>query len=513
MALSVYLYNNTKRLKSTKEAPQHTRVLDCVLKDNTSLLNPIIRIKDTSKPTENYFKILDRYYWVVNVTSLTSDLWEITGEVDPLTTFRSSILGTPAFVLYDSTPNTQLPDTRLAVKTDCDVYTATANMPWNFAAGDGTYLIATTGCSTELNWDDYTTTPDAKAGTGVYSIPLSSMNQLGFNISDLTTSLKRYGTNYASELANIMVLFNPAIASDFFEYIGNCVSGMGQILKSFADLGYNTWKLLASNTIGGGNALSNIKASYWLPFDLPGTAVQSESRPLALGTYTDYVSGLAKVIDPIITSLWIDVPIPWHYTDWRNVSCTEVMLYIPMIGCINIPSEVVKGNNTLQVRIALNIYSGSMAAEVRCDGAEIGTYGANVGMPYMIGSSNMNVGAIANTITNAAAQNYLGAAGSVVQSLVGMPTSVGGIGGGAGTGLTSNIVCICRCHDTSQEPSALISTIGTPTHQLKTLSTSLGYVQCLNAQVVPTSDNNAPFATKQELDMINSALNSGIYLE
>lgn len=513
MALSVYLYNNTKRLKSTKEAPQYSRVLDCVLKDNTSLLNPIIRIKDTSKPMENYFKILDRYYWVVNVTSLTSDLWEITGEVDPLTTFRGSILGTPAFVLYDSTPNTQLPDTRLAVKTDCEVYTATANMPWNFAAGDGTYLIATTGCSTELDWDSYTTTPDAKAGTGVYTIPLSSMNQLGFNISDLTSSLKSYGTSYASELARIMVLFNPATASDFFEYIGNCVSGMGQILKSFADLGYNTWKLLASNTIGGGNALSNIKASYWLPFDLPGTSVQAESRPLALGTYTDYVSGLAKVIDPIITSLWIDVTIPWHYTDWRNVSCTEVMLYIPMIGCINIPSEVVKGNNTLQVRIALNIYSGSMAAEVRCDGAEIGTYGANVGMPYMIGNSNMNVGAIANTITNAAAQNYLGAAGSAVQSLVGMPTSVGGIGGGAGTGLTSNIVCICRCHDTSQEPSALISTIGTPTHQLKTLSTSLGYVQCLNAQVVPTAIPGVPYATKQELDMINSALNSGIYLE
>ena len=99
MALSVYLYNNTKRLKSTKEAPTYNRVLDCVLKDNTSLLNPVIRIKDTSRPDENYFKILDRYYWVTNVTSLTADLWEITGEVDPLTTFRSSILGTPAVVL------------------------------------------------------------------------------------------------------------------------------------------------------------------------------------------------------------------------------------------------------------------------------------------------------------------------------------------------------------------------------------------------------------------------------
>ena len=65
MSLSVYLYNNTKRLKSTKEAPTYNRVLDCVLKDNTSLLNPIIRIKDTTKPAENYFivdiKVKQRY--------------------------------------------------------------------------------------------------------------------------------------------------------------------------------------------------------------------------------------------------------------------------------------------------------------------------------------------------------------------------------------------------------------------------------------------------------------------
>lgn len=510
--MNVYLYNNTKRLNSTKAAPVTYTTLDCVLKQGTSFLNPVLLVNLNSRPSYNYMKFENRYYWITDIVSVKNDLWEIYGRVDVLSTFKLHIKSTSAFVLYDSTANTQLPDTRLAVKTDCDVYTATANMPWNFASGDGTYLIATTGCSTELNWDSYTTTADAKAGTGVYTLPLSSMNQLGFNISDMTNSLKAYGTSYASELASIMVLFNPAIASDFFEYIGNCVSGMGQILKSFADLGYNTWKLLASNTIGGGNALSNIKASYWLPFDIPGTATQSESRPLALGTYTDYVSGIARVIDPIITSLWIDVTIPWHYTDWRNVSCTEVMLYIPMIGCINIPSEVVKGNNTLQVRIALNIYSGSMAAEVRCDGAEIGTYGANVGMPYMIGASNMNIGAIANTITNAASQNYLGAVGGAVQSLVGMPTSVGGIGGGAGTGLTSNIVCICRCHDTSQDPAALIGTIGTPTNQLKTLSGS-GYCQCMNAQVNCGSQTGEPDPTQTEIELINNYLNTGIYLE
>ena len=153
--MDIYLYNNTKRLNSTKEAPTVSRTLtNCYLKDNCSLLSPVIRIKDASRPDENYFKFLDRYYWVTDCISIAEGLWEIHGDVDPLTTYRSSILGTPAFVLYDSTPNTQLPDSRLGIETDCDTYTATANMPWYYTTGTGgTYFIATTGEKDFLDLD------------------------------------------------------------------------------------------------------------------------------------------------------------------------------------------------------------------------------------------------------------------------------------------------------------------------------------------------------------------------
>lgn len=516
MALSVYLYNNTKRLKSTKEAPQHTRVLDCVLKDNTSLLNPIIRIKDTSKPSENYFKLLDRYYWVANVTSLTADLWEITGEVDPLTTFRSSILGTPAFILYDSTPNTQLPDPRLAIETDCDIYTATANMPWSFSSGAGTYLIATTGNNDEMDLTTFTTKPGDRVGTGVYTIPRGQIKNLGFDISDWVTVFQQIWSDFSTEKNNInSTYFTPG--SDPIVNISNFFKGFALTVQNGLDYVTRFFRLFASNLLGSGDALSNVKASYWLPFEIPGTALQTPNAAspthLALGNYTDIVQGLMEVVDPVITSVNVSVDIPWHYTDWRNASCTEVMLYIPLIGCINIPSDVVKGHDSISLKLSLNIYSGALAVEVSCGGAPIGTYGSSCSMPVLIGDSNINTGSIVNTLGAAVTKNYIGAGTNAVMSFNEMVSSVGGLGGGAGVGLSNQIICICRCHDTSQEPSALISTIGTPTHQLKTLSTSLGYVQCLNAQVVPTADNNAPFATKQELDMINSALNSGIYLE
>lgn len=516
MSLSVYLYNNTKRLKSTKEAPTYNRVLDCVLKDNTSLLNPIIRIKDTTKPDENYFKILDRYYWVTNVTSLTNDLWEITGEVDPLTTFRSSILGTPAFVLYDSTPNTQLPDPRLAIQTDCDVYTATVNMPWSFSSGLGTYLIATTGNTDELDLINLVTRSNDRIGTGVYTIPQNQLRKLGFDIEDWRDVFQTLWTTFSNEKNRInTTYFVPG--ADTLATIQNFISGWAYTAQNAIDYITGFFRLFASNILGSSSALSNIKASYWLPFEIPATALRTptatHSNHLALGNYTDIVSGLMEVADPVITSVNLSVNIPWHFTDWRNAACTEVMLYIPLIGCINIPSDVVKGHNTLDIKVSLNLYSGALAVEVLCGGAQIGTFGASCSMPVLIGDSNINTGDIINTLGAAVTKNYLGAGTNAIMSFNEMVSSVGGLGGGAGVGLSDKIVCICRVHETSQDPSALINTIGTPTHQLKTLATSLGYVQCLNAQVVPTADNNAPYATKQELDMINSALNSGLYLE
>ena len=523
--MDIYLYNNTKRLNSTKEAPTVSRTLDCTLKDNTSLLSPVIRIKADARPDENYFKILDRYYWVTDCISIANGLWEMHGEVDVLTTYRSSILGTPAFVLYDSTPNTQLPDSRLGIETDCDTYTATANMPWAYTTGtSGTYFIAITG---EKDYFDLDVAPggqavhtNARNGTGVYAIPYSSIEQIGFDLSDLWNSLSSMKSDFEQDQRDWLTYLNNLILTTPQDVVNALVQTAFAMANIFCDvlIEYPTRLalLLAQNLLGGGTALQNVKASYWLPFTVPDSALNGvlhSANELALGTYTDIVNGLKRVSDPVITAVNIHVDIPWHFHDWRDVSCTEVMLYIPLIGCINIPPECIKGNSDLTLKFSLNIYSGEMACEILCGGAEIGTYGCNTAMNILIGDSNINMGGAVNTVLSAVTKNYAGVVSGAAETLSGMNTSVGGIGGGAGTGLTNSIVCICRCHETSQEPSVLLPVIGTPTRQLKTLATGLGYVQCLNAQVVPQADDNAPYATRAELETINTYLNSGVYLE
>ncbi len=483
-------------------------------------------------PTFNYFKFENRFYWLTNLVSLANQLWEIHGMVDPLTSFRGHVFNTQAFVLYDSTPNTQLPDTRLGIETDCDTHTSTASMPWHYTSGTiGTYFIATVGEKDNIKLEinsvddlivDGTLMSDYRSPTGVYAIPQSSLEEIGFDINDFLTQLLAINVDMARAIRDSIAALAPGSIPPVTDYTGFIEWLMELARREFnaaAELTINyptrLALLIAQNILGGGNALQNVKASYWLPFTMPDGALGNPlvADTLALGTYTDTVPGIKKVVDPIITAVDIPVTIPWQFNDWRDVSCTEIMLYIPLIGCINIPPECVKGNDTLYLRFALNIYSGELAVEVRCNGGQLGTYGTNCAMNILIGDSNINMGGAVNTIVAAVTKQYAAAGAAAAETLSGMSTSVGGIGGGAGTGLTNQIVCVVRTHNTSQEPATLLPVIGTPTRQLKTLSSGLGYCQCLNAQVNNAAITGEPYPTQTEIEMINNYLNSGVYLE
>lgn len=514
--MNVILYNNSKRLNSTGTPPAALITYDCVLKESCSLLQPSLRIKSTTKPAGNYMQFEGRYYWITDIISIANDLWQITGKVDVLTTYRSHIFNTQAFVLYDSTPNTQLPDNRLGIETDCTAYTSTANMPWYFSTGDGsgTYIIATTGNTDRMDLITLQDIPDDRVGTGVYTIPQNQLKKLGFDLSDWVTGFNTIWNTFNDRKDYINQNYF-VWTTDPYQNIANFFRGFSYMVENGIDYVSNFFRLFASNILGSSSALSNIKASYWLPFTVPNTATAAPAARypthLALGNYTDVITGLREIVDPIITAVGVDVSIPWQFSDWRNAACTEVMLYIPLIGCINIPSDVLKGNDSLSLKFSLNLYSGALACEVTCGGAQIGTYGADCAMPILIGDSNIDTGAIINTLGSAVTKNYVGAGTNALMSFNEMVSSVGGLGGGAGVGLSNQIVCICRVHETSQDPAALLPVIGTPTRQLKTLSQGLGYCQTLNAQVRLTG--SAPIPTETEIEEINNLLNTGVYLE
>ena len=528
--MDIYFYNNTKRLKSTAAAPTYTAKFEnCTFKNPTSLLEPVIILNLSSKPTYNYFSIDNRYYWIRDITSLNNNLWQITGVIDALGTFRKHIQNTSAFVLYDSTANNEVPDSRLGIYTTPTVSTASVEMPWDFADGAGTYFVAIEGDG------DLVDQGMADGATGVYLTDMNSIQQIGldFDGTDVMDSLNTSMTQTFP--ANIKIITSWGTidsAKDLFDAIedslnNNDIPGViGYGLIGWMLMPWIFWTGLIGTIKGlitGADALKHVKSAYWLPFKF--TNIGTPKTKIAIGSFIDQI-GTSRLISDPIRSITVNVAIPWQYTDWRNVQNTEIQLYIPLIGTINIPASAVKGQSAITVFCGLNLFSGNFAVRLTSGGVTLGTFGTNCMMPVLVGDSNPDIPAITNTIVaggallagaaTGTAAITAGAAGAFMQSGLGainpVSTTVGGIGGGCGNSLGSGIVCATICHNTSQEPSALIGTIGTPTNQLKTLSGS-GYCQTLNAQLNCAAQTGEPDPTQTEIEMINNALNSGVYLE
>ena len=93
--------NNSEKNALTKSKTQIVR-LDGTLKDGTSILDPSILCYhlDSYIPDINYFYIDEfaRYYFITGVEIVRTDLWQISGHVDVLATYKDQILANRAII-------------------------------------------------------------------------------------------------------------------------------------------------------------------------------------------------------------------------------------------------------------------------------------------------------------------------------------------------------------------------------------------------------------------------------
>lgn len=529
------MWRTTKRENSTATPvsqpgmfSQHIQY-EVKLKQPTSVLNPSFIISMGGHDGQNFVWAFGRYYWVTEIVSLANNLWEVRCKIDPLGSYRGHIRNTQAFVLYDSTPNAEIPDRRLGVKTTVSMSQSTVEMPWGFSSQKGTKFVAIEGDG------DLIASGDADSATGVYIMDDTTIGEIGnpFSFSQLWTDVFAYFNSEplifttddftANNVVSLMDGWNymeaqgPGRLSDIFTAFADAFVLLGNMfLMTIA-----CFVTVIKGFIVGGDALKHVKAAYWLPFDCSDEGTGKTN--VAVGSYVDTLSNAKLLTDPFKNTV-VNVSIPWQYSDWRNVANTEIQLFIPLIGNINIPSSAVKGKSNISVKMNLNMFSGTFSVRVMCGEATLGSYGANCQMPILIGDSNPNTGAIVNTIAAGAALAATAATGGVsaaagitavasgFESLVPISTAVGGIGGGCGNNLGFLVVCTTLCHDTSDAPSALLPIIGTPTNRLKTL-TGTGFCQTMQAHMNMQAVQGESFPTSDEVDQVNSALDSGVFLE
>lgn len=491
MAVTVYFTTESKRENSTK---QRTMSIShsCTFKNGCSVLRPtlLLEIESNTFPVYTGFQIENRYYNVTNITSVRQNLFEISGTIDVLATYKAQILASTFYVSYSSHKSSiWLPDTRIPVQKNETVAQSSSSMNFLFTAG-GFYVLSVVG----------------KNGCELWMLDTEGLNRLLNRISAWSDDI------YDDVFTNHSYSWDANDLGVNFESLAKIITRSGAVGNAYSD------------------APNCIRSCIWVPFF--ASFFTNGSGEIYLGQFPTGVSKFKCTSSPVTRS--VTVSIPWQFSDWRRAQCEEVYLYLPLVGMVNIPSDEIVNESSLTIEWSATATDGCIAYRVSAGNQVVGTFGANCSVNFPIGvSQQASAGEIVQSVFNtgekmastaiqasssinpaawASAGPALGfqAVGGAYDvantALTRHNTCIGGIGGGAGTGLSLDCKCFTVAHPTVIPPDDMQATMGLPTMAPHFLSDLTGYCQCANAHIELA-------ATDTEINMVNSYLNSGFFIE
>lgn len=451
----------SKRRNSTKIPSGTGNVVSCVLKEDTSITRPTIKLHGHTFFNVSYGYIADfgRYYFINEMKTVGPDT-EIDLTVDVLATYKTAIGNTSAYILYDTAANTEIVDNRLPLKATPVTVGHVQAIRSDFSDA-GTYIVTLTGEHT----------------VGSYVVTRSTLDAL---------------------MPNISTVFDTLVG-------GSASSGstLGDIYQSIRDS--------IKQMVASGNVSENIRDVRWIPFTVTGDVL----TPLYVGQYAAIDSGgvhrSGSLIETRLDYQSVNINVPWQFNDWRDSDrFTQIQLYLPYVGIINYPANQLKGIQAITIDTSLDRITGDIAYFVYAAGTLLGTYGASPGVSIPLGSCGLNPARVAGNIIAGAASAAFGSIPGVIMSGLDMVTpisqTVGGIGSGAAAKLPNYGWLNTICHDTSVAPSSVSAVMGTPSNEVKTIGSLSGYVQCQDASVSCTG-------TAEEKSEINERLNAGFFYE
>lgn len=482
MSVNIRATSFTKKKNSTKRPSSYSKSYDVLIKDNCDWNNPTFILNASDFPY-NYIRWGDQYYFVSGVSYVRNNLLEVSCETDVLATFKESILNTSAFVVYDTTANSEISDKRLSIKT-------TTNKAEN--AGNAFEFL----------------------GKG-FSVAINVVGQDSCCCYITTAERALTLLNHASVWnADYFPEVEDPSGGSIFGDVAEAVQKLDRIIT------YACRQFITSNSAAG-----CITSACIIP--LPYSAFATAESDIYLGQFNTTVKGKRQVSRGFQDASF--VTIPWQASDWRrNSPYHEIYLYIPFIGNISIPATSVIGASGLYIDVSIDETSGDSIFTVTTSPISagsatnvIGQYTTNLSANFPIGSANVTAKQLATTIASAgvavvssAVAPSVSAAAAGAMGIVGemngisaLPSSIGGAGGGAVLALFGYAPrCMTIFHDTVVDPNSVSGVIGTPTMSVKQLSTLTGFVQCSNAHVECSGHSD-------EINQIDTFLNTGFYIE
>ena len=207
MSLSATFYTLSKRKNSTKQPTGTGTVLSVDLKSGTSFISPTFLLNISGTPTYNYLQFEGWYYFIKDKVSVRNNLWELQCEVDALATAKTEILNTHAYVLYDNTTNSQIPDNRIPMKTTATVSANSVACP--FEPDSGCYILSLTG---------------SHDTTGIYKTDSNGLADLVDDVQHIEDNIFEF-SSYTKPTAPTAP--TGGTIEDYVEYVGEFLGYLG----------------------------------------------------------------------------------------------------------------------------------------------------------------------------------------------------------------------------------------------------------------------------------------------
>ena len=466
---SAIFYTLAKRHNSTLQVSGTGTSVTVDLKGGSDLIDPVLTLAYSGVPSWSLFTFEGRQYFVTGIKSVRQDLWEISGHVDVLGTYKSNVQATSAYVLYYSHSNTQIADARLSVKATQN--TDSASGSFGFLGKNHSYILTVIG-------HDETT---------AFALNESQLRDL-------------YATDYQNSFDASINALTPVSGVSVEDVLIDLVRWFSEYLSSAAG---------AFNYAG--TISENIKSCIILPISI-GAIGGTPNVDVYIGGINTLVDG-KRITDRVFTDS-ATVNIPWQATDWRRLEpYHEIYLYIPALGLISLsPSDLI-GESSLTVNVSMDVLSGDTIFEVSTSTKTVYYNATNLATQYALGSSQTGISQVANSLLGAVAL----ASGNPAAALTGVlglannlkpnPMCIGANSGGAILGVAADTVtCYTVFHDTVVSPSSVSAVKGTPFNGVMSLTSISGYVQTSGASVSGSM-------TDAEREEINSLMDGGFYVE
>lgn len=464
MSISIGFTTESKRENSTKQRTMST-VHNCLLKNGCSLLYPtlLLELSTNTFPEFTGFKIDNKYYNVTDIKSVRNNLFEISGEIDVLATYKTEIgSATEYIVRAASAYNPYIVDNKYPALADSDISSIYLNGLATDA--DGTYIVGVVG-----------TASDSPSMVSYYAFNTYTFSELCWALFD---------DNYLDgSLADISVELQKELINPF-QYIVSCYwypipYSYFVNLGTLATVYFGWWK--AQYSLEGGLSTvvairipEDARVYSWEDTFNPPKHPQNATRGIYLN----------------------DAP----YTRY-TLNCYS-------FGSIPLnPSPFVDGDAGA-IEIDVDVFTGVAQMFVACTRGKIFTGISQFGVPIQINQNTANViGGMVSAFSGGAAfgrSNYAGGAAGITSAILDAFPQVqtqGSNGSKVAFLQTPSIVGEFRniCDEDN-------TTMGRPLCAPRQINTLSGFIQCENVDIELPS-------TSPERNKVIDFMESGFFYE